>query len=80
MVDLGRPRIVATSVTPHSGVSAVKRPSTVPVRAIVFSKAASLPERSSAELRGERSHYQGTRRVGPAAVTTAHGVVVGSRQ
>jgi hypothetical protein len=29
-------------VTPHSGVSAVKRPSTVPVRAIVFSKSPAL--------------------------------------
>jgi len=38
VVDLGRPRVVATSVTPHSGVSGVNRPSTVPVRAIVFSK------------------------------------------
>jgi hypothetical protein len=38
VVDFGSPSVVATSVTPHSGVSAVKRLSTLPVRSIVFSK------------------------------------------
>jgi hypothetical protein len=45
VVDLGRPSIKATSVTPQSGTSAVKRLSTLPVRSIVFSKSPALRDR-----------------------------------
>ena len=37
VVDFGSCSLAATAVTPHSGVSAVKRSSTLPVRSIVFS-------------------------------------------